>query len=146
MASDFGLFGNDGPRKVLAILEDEIEQQMVLEDFLRDQMPSVNFTIADNGDRFQLLYETNEPTPGLVILDIRTPPPDGIDTLRWIKERYPDQKVVMFSSSLLEEDECLELGADGYEIKPEDLDDLGELIRKIVREHYPVDPLSSFPV
>jgi DNA-binding NarL/FixJ family response regulator len=84
--------------------------------------------------------------PGLVILDIRTPPPDGIDTLKWIKKHYPDQKVVMFSSSLLEEDECLEIGADGYYIKPEDLDDLGDLIRRIVREHYPVDPLSSFPV
>lgn len=144
---DFNLFGGGAPRKVLAILEDEIEQRMVIEDFLREEMPSVNFTIADNGDQFQSYYQTSDLEPGLVILDIRTPPPDGVDTLRWIKEHHPSQKVVMFSSSMLEEEECMAIGADGYYIKPdEDLDELGDLIRRIITEHYPIDPSSSFPI
>lgn len=145
MANDFNLFGGYAAPKILAILEDEPEQTMVLEDFLRGEMPSVNFTIAANGEVFQSYYQTND-VPGLVILDIRTPPPDGIDTLRWLKDNYPSQKVVMFSSSMLEEEECLGLGADGYYIKPEDIDALGDLIRAIVLEHYPIDPLSSYPV
>jgi DNA-binding NtrC family response regulator len=62
----------------------------------------------------------------VVILDVRMPGMDGIQTLREIKARYPLIEVIMLTghASLEAAIQGMELGAFDYLMKPIDIDDL----------------------
>jgi len=68
----------------------------------------------------------------VVILDVKMPGMDGIETLREIKKRHPDTEVVMLTGHASVESGVLgmSLGAFDYLMKPADLDDLVEKIRQ----------------
>jgi len=68
----------------------------------------------------------------VVILDVKMPGLDGIETLREIKKLRPDVEVVMLTGHATVESGVLgmSLGAFDYLMKPADLDDLVEKIRQ----------------
>jgi CheY-like chemotaxis protein len=73
--------------------------------------------------------------PVLILLDIKMPKLDGIQTLKIIKTE-PELKnipVVMLTSSSMEKDmvESYDLGVNAYVIKPVDFDDFIEAVKKI---------------
>lgn len=57
--------------------------------------------------------------PDILLLDVRMPGTDGIAALRLVREKFPDQRVVMLTMSDAEEDvyQAITLGARGYVIK-----------------------------
>jgi DNA-binding NtrC family response regulator len=68
----------------------------------------------------------------VVILDVKMPGMDGMETLREIKKRHPDVEVIMLTGHATVESGVLgtSLGAFDYLMKPADLDDLVEKIRQ----------------
>ena len=62
----------------------------------------------------------------VVVLDVRMPGIDGIETLKQLKDRYPELEVVMLSghANLAVAKKGMEMGAFDYLMKPVDLDDL----------------------
>lgn len=62
----------------------------------------------------------------VVILDVRMPGMDGVETLRAIKKRYPLMEVIMLTghASMEVAIEGMEMGAFDYLMKPMDMDDL----------------------
>lgn len=82
--------------------------------------------ICNNGKELVSFYESNPIKPDIVLLDIKMPLMDGIETMAWIKENQLQQKVLALS---MEDDETtiismLRLGANGYllkDITPEEL-------------------------
>jgi len=85
---------------------------------------------AESGEKALELLE-NEPFD-VVVLDIRMPGMDGIETLREIKKRKPSTEVIMLTGhgSIESGLQGLQLGAYDYVMKPAELDDLIERIRK----------------
>ena len=71
-------------------------------------------------------------SPDLVLLDINMPEVSGLDLLEFIRRRANWRKlpVLMFSTEAVDAqiDRALELGADGYLVKPVTLDELEEAI------------------
>lgn len=122
---------------VLAILEDEWPQIYLIEDYLNENLPGFEWTISRAGDEFEEKFDATIPPPRLSILDVLTPPPNGVDVLAWLKLYHPECVVVMFSTSVLEREECLQLGADGYYIKPESPSLVGPTLVEIIERHYP---------
>ena len=57
--------------------------------------------------------------PDILLLDVRMPAMDGLAVLKEVLARYPEQKIVMLTTSLAEEDvyQSLKLGAKGYVVK-----------------------------
>lgn len=75
--------------------------------------------IAQNGHQALAFLETQADPVDLVLLDIRMPELDGVQTVRLIKERWPKTKVLMLTTFndnayLLD---ALAGGADGYLLK-----------------------------
>lgn len=74
---------------------------------------------ASNGLEFIALLKKEENTPDVVLLDLKMPEMDGIETLEWIKENRPELKVLILT--MHEQDDfvlhLVDLGANGYLLK-----------------------------
>lgn len=72
---------------------------------------------ADDGAEAVSLVEKVH--PDILLLDVRMPGTGGIAALKSVREKFPDQKVVMLTMSDAEEDvyQAITLGARGYVIK-----------------------------
>ena len=72
---------------------------------------------ASTGEEALPLVERTQ--PDVLLLDVRMPGMDGLAVLKEVLARYPEQKVVMLTTSLAEEDvyQSLKLGAKGYVVK-----------------------------
>jgi PAS domain S-box-containing protein len=74
------------------------------------------------------------PLPDLVLMDILMPVMSGTDTLKIIRERYPEVKVLAQSAQALigDRERFLEEGYDGYLPKPFTAEQLEQLISELV--------------
>ncbi len=72
--------------------------------------------------------------PDVVILDLRMPNGDGLDTLSRIREAHPGMKVIILSMFEDSEhiDQALQRGADGYVVKSINPLDLPSTVRQVV--------------
>ncbi len=68
--------------------------------------------------------------PGLMVLDLRLPDMDGVELLRWIKQKHPHIQVIILTGHGTPEDrrECLALGARAFLHKPVDISELTALL------------------
>ncbi|MCI0371142.1 MAG: response regulator [candidate division NC10 bacterium] len=104
--------------KVL-VVDDEPEAVELLVEFLSSKGYAV--LTATNGE--EALRRVKEDRPHLVLLDVRMPKMDGMETLRRIREIDPEMGVIMVTA-VNEEDvgrKALEMGAFDYIVKPLDL-------------------------
>ena len=81
------------------------------------------------------------PVPDLVLLDLAMPEVDGFEVLGWLKEQGASVQVPMVvltaSPSPQDIERARELGAKEVHRKPENLDDLTELVRSVVDRWIP---------
>jgi DNA-binding NtrC family response regulator len=114
-----------GSFKVL-LVDDEAEFLDTL--VKRIKKRDVNVTGVESGEK--ALAFLGEQAVDVVVLDVRMPGMDGIETLRELKKRHPLVEVIMLTghASLEVAIEGMELGAFDYLMKPIDID---ELIKKI---------------
>jgi DNA-binding NarL/FixJ family response regulator len=86
-------------------------------------------TTAANGKEALLSLNLSS-LPDLVLLDIRMPEMDGVETVKHIKQTYPEIKVLMLTTFNDEEYviEALANGANGYVLKDIEIDKLVEAI------------------
>ena len=109
------------PTKVLLVDDEEDFVEML---FLRLKELGEKVTVAYSG---QEGLDTLEKTPiDVVILDIKMPGMDGIETLREIKRQFPLVEVIMLTGHGSTETavEGMKLGAFDYLLKPADFSDL----------------------
>jgi len=81
------------------------------------------------------LESGQNPLPVLIMLDIKMPGKDGLETLSWIRDRaeFTHTPVIMFSSSTHPVDlqAAKKLGANEYYVKPIGFDEFVSLLRTI---------------
>lgn len=87
---------------------------------------------ASNGEQALALLEGL--TPDLVVLDLKMPVLDGLETLRRLRQSGFGGKVLLYTVSDLQQDvrNALRLGADGYLLKNESPEDLLIRIRDVL--------------
>jgi two-component system invasion response regulator UvrY len=92
---------------------------------------------AGNG---QELIDTLKPKslPDIVLMDINMPKKDGYDTTRWLRDMYPDIKVLALSmydneSAVIR---MIKNGACGYILKDAEPSDLRRALNEIVQKGY----------
>ena len=95
---------------------------------------------AGNGpDAIRLALELE---PDLILLDLNMPGMDGLETLRGMRDREVDARIIMFTVSDDQTDvlQALRQGADGYLLKDMDADDLVEHVRLAARGKLALSP------
>ncbi|MBI4683603.1 MAG: response regulator [Nitrospirae bacterium] len=117
-------------KKVL--IADDSEQ---MRKSLREILEKNNYTVvgeAGNGLEVLKLYSANP--PDILTLDIIMPQLGGIETLRMLRAKDKNLKIIMVSAldSIDRVKECLKAGANHYILKPFEEKKVIEIINKIV--------------
>jgi len=112
----------------LLIVDDEVDVREFAANFFRKR--KIEVTTASNGEEALSLLEKQK--ADLILLDIKMSGIDGIETLRRIRERDKDTKIIMVTGRKPEDEEsfekCRELGATDYIHKPLKLDELERIV------------------
>jgi DNA-binding NarL/FixJ family response regulator len=103
---------------------------------------------ADNGNKLLDFLETTTQKPDVILMDLSMPNLNGIDTMKIIHERYPEQKVIVLSIHNEEKFviHLIELGASAYLFKNAEPEDVEKAIRGVIEKgfYFSEDTLSTF--
>ena len=89
--------------------------------------------VAEADDGVQALQLFAQHRPDVTLLDIRMPRLNGIETLRQILAKWPEARIIMLTTSDLDDDieRSIEAGACGYLLKKITRDELIGAIRQV---------------
>src|SRR5512135_2925573 len=93
----------------------------ILNNSMKDVFEFSGFEVVQAFDGYQCKAVYLQERPDITFLDIRMPEKDGIDVLRFIKEKNPDAIVVMMTGAVASDEvavRAMKAGADDYLRKP----------------------------
>lgn len=129
----------------IGIIEDNIFLLKSFRDYLNEtDGMSVVFASVSMEDAKEQMENKSIPAPDVVLLDIFLPGESGIDAIPYIKEKFPDTKIIVLTA-YNEENliiNCLKQGAVGYALKTSKLSQLVDIILHTNRTGAFVDELS----
>jgi DNA-binding response OmpR family regulator len=104
-------------RGSLLVVEDEAVLRSLVCHFLRNEGYEV--AEAEDGGEGVRIYEKDGPFD-LLLLDLNLPVFSGVEVSRRVKERNPDQKIMILSAAIVRENEeaLLSLGVNHFLTKP----------------------------
>lgn len=117
----------DAPPKIL-LVDDEKEFVQTLSERLKTR--NLESSIAYDGE--QALQMVESEVPDVIVLDLRMPGIDGIETLRRVKRSHPEVEVIILTGhgSDQEQSEAEDLGAFAYLRKPVNVNELSQVMKK----------------
>lgn len=122
------------PARTVFWAEDAMDDQFLIRTAVEGMKPRPELTFFEDGEL--LLDALGRKRPDLVVLDIRMPRLDGIETLRRIRSRpgMRNLPVVMFSTAMLEEEvaECKSLEVRDFLQKPGHYSEFSEAVERII--------------
>ena len=115
----------------ILLVDDEREFVAILTQRLTKRNYSVAFAHSGNDALVQL---EDDKEIDVVILDVKMPGVDGIETLKLIKEKWPLIEVIMLTghSTLASAIDAIKIDANDYLLKPIEMEQLVSKIKKAV--------------
>jgi two-component system, OmpR family, response regulator len=112
----------------LMIVDDEVD---FLETIVK-RLKARGIAVTGVGSGYKALEALDGDSPDVIILDVKMPGMDGIETLREIKKKTPLTEVIMLTGHASVESgiQGMQLGAFDYVMKPVALDELLEKVRQ----------------
>ncbi|MBP2833636.1 response regulator transcription factor [Aquimarina sp. U1-2] len=106
-------------KKTIVIVDDHLLFAQSLESLISKLEHYEVLAILKNGKELTQYYLHKRRVPDLILLDVKMPVMDGVQTMQWLKENRPEQKVLALT---MEDDEdtiikMLRAGAKGYLLK-----------------------------
>lgn len=125
------------------------EGHTILREGLRALLsPNSNFEIVgDAEDGLKTVDSVKKLVPDLLLMDLSTPRMSGIETIKKIKNRYPETKIIALTTR--NEDYILAIlkaGADGYVLEDATHNELVMAIKNVMTEESYFSPGVSAPV
>lgn len=119
--------------KVRVLLVDD-EKEFV--DTLAERLEIRDFDVTTTYSGESALELLAEKDVDVVVLDVKMPGKDGVETLKEIKNRKPLTRVIMLTGHATVETAIsgMKLGADDYLMKPTETEELVEKINKFHKE------------
>ncbi len=115
--------------------DDDEDDISFFQEALKDLGNPAVVEIAKTHDQlFKLLEEG--PLPDFLFLDLNIPAIDGKEILQSVRQNkaYAEVKIIIYSTSKRDVKSCYEAGADLYMIKPDTINGIAEMLKKILTE------------
>lgn len=135
------------PDPTLLVIEDARDHAILVRVAARRALPGLDVRVAGDG-REGIAYlagtppfqdRRSHPNPDLIILDLLMPEVDGFAVLEWLaSQQNPKQSPVVVLTASPDphaEGRSRELGAQAFYRKPDNLDDLGKVVKEIVESY-----------
>lgn len=95
-------------------------------------------SLARNGLDFIELFNTSNPKPDIVLMDVNMPKMNGIESTLWLKENHPDIKVLALSvennyATILK---MIKAGAKGYVLKDSEKEILESAMIQVLEKDF----------
>jgi two-component system, response regulator, stage 0 sporulation protein F len=114
-------------KRILIADDEEALQRLYKEEFEEE---GYEVLLAGNGKEVMDLLEDPNRLPDLIVMDIRMPGMNGIETLRLIKEKYPRLPVILCSAYSEFKQDFSVWASEDYVVKSSDLTELKEAVKK----------------
>ena len=123
------------PRKrIVLYADDDIDDKMWISEACKTVNESLELHFVENGRQVLQYLHSNE-LPSLIVLDLNMPDLDGRQTLKAIKNHVEYQHlpvaVVTTSSSRLDREVCIRLGAAIFLTKPDTYSEWQHIVRRL---------------
>ena len=117
----------------ILVVDDELFVRELLLEFLSSE--GFEVSLADSGEKAVVLMQS-EPAD-VVLVDLKMPGIDGIETLKQIKKTAPNALAIVMTGypTIGSSIEALRCGAYDYVVKPFKLNDLKSSIKRALEEH-----------
>lgn len=123
--------------KKILLVEDDRHLQFLIREELADD--GYDVAVASNGrEALTLLFDERNDEPDLIILDIRMPKMDGLDTFGHILKSRIDKPVIIHTAYASYRDNPIAMAADAYVLKSHDLTRLKDAIQVLLMP--PIEP------
>ncbi len=125
------IIGYKGDRKIILVVDDQLYNSMLLNDFL----VALGFTVVIANDGQQAMVDTLEYHPDLILMDLVMPGMSGLEVTKNIRElndsAINSTPIIAVSANVLEtsRQKCLESGCQAFLEKPVDLQKLLDLVK-----------------
>jgi DNA-binding response OmpR family regulator len=104
------------------LADDDDDDRDFFNDAIKELGSGFKLTMVNSGDKVMDYFNDKNPLPQFVFLDINMPVKNGIECLKYIKEKHPGNHfhVIMLSTSLADKDirHSYDYGASVYIQKP----------------------------
>lgn len=108
----------------------------------RTALQSAGYDAVEAGDGPSALAQLHESSPDVVLLDLKMPGMDGMETLRQMRERGDNTAVVIVTAhgSIADAVAAMKLGAVDFLTKPVTPDGLRRVVREVILRHGRPEP------
>ena len=117
--------------KILIADDEEALQRLYQEEF---EDEGYEVILAGNGREVLERLEDPDHLPDLIVMDIRMPDLNGIDTLRIIKEKLPQIPVILCSAYSEFKQDFSVWASDDYVVKSSDLTELKDAVKRHLKD------------
>ena len=120
----------DWSRKVLLVVEDDLNSFLLIEAILKDT--EAKLIHVKSGDEIVNSYKANN--PDLILMDINMPVVNGFDATQMIRKIDPQIPIIAQTAYAMENEKikCMEAGCNDYISKPIDRKKLIQIISKLL--------------
>ena len=118
--------------KKILVAEDDSANYLFIESFLKRTKSQVIW--AKDGEQLLEIFKS-EPGVDLILMDLRMPLLNGIDTTRIIRTTHPDLPIIALTAYAFADDreKSIEAGCNDYLTKPVKLEELSETLIKYLQ-------------
>lgn len=129
-----------GPLHILLADDDESDRLLFTEAFAELKIKTIVHTVNDGIQLMEWLNMEDNRLPHLIFLDLNMPRKNGLECLQEIKrnEKLKDISIAIYSTSENEKDieETFRYGANVYITKPNNFNQLKQVLEKAVKTAY----------
>ena len=121
----------ENKKPIVLVIDDQPGIRFLLDEVLRES----GYEVATAANGYEGVEKAGVLHPGLILLDMKMPGMDGIETLWELKQRGQGDNVIIMTAYGENEivNQALEIGASAYLIKPFDI----RAFCRLVKEHLP---------
>lgn len=118
----------------LMLADDEQYERNYLEKIIKESYPTLLTIMCKAADGVEFITKMEECNPHIILLDIKMPRMDGLETARLIREKFPDVQIIIISaySDFNYTKEAMQLGISEYLLKPYTDSDFHSVMDRVI--------------